>query len=191
MAKKFQFNDGSTFEARNYYGVLGLKVGRHGESGINKAYKKLALKYHPDKIAQSGISKEEADRKMREINEAKDILLAHENELRNLLLRGEGQYIHSKFECAGCHSQSELLFKEHVEGNGTRTKYCNYFCLPDCANELEGKLACESKFGKCCGEKIIKSKKYGNVCSESCLNKLKNGEEELKKWTNCIKCGKQ
>lgn len=56
-------------EKRDYYEVLGLKKGA-GEAEIKKAFRKMALKYHPDK--NPGDKK--AEEKFKEINEAYGIL---------------------------------------------------------------------------------------------------------------------
>ena len=53
---------------KDYYKTLGLERGA-SEDEVRKAYRKLARKYHPD------VSKEaDADQRMREINEANDVL---------------------------------------------------------------------------------------------------------------------
>ena len=53
---------------KDYYSALGVERGA-SEDDIRKAYRKLARKYHPD------VSKEaDAETKMRDINEAKDVL---------------------------------------------------------------------------------------------------------------------
>jgi len=53
---------------KDYYKILGLERGAP-EDEVRKAYRKLARKYHPD------VSKEaDADQRMREINEANDVL---------------------------------------------------------------------------------------------------------------------
>jgi molecular chaperone DnaJ len=53
---------------RDYYEVLG--VGRDAESGeIKKSYRKLALKYHPDKTKEPG-----AEAKFKEVSEAYSVL---------------------------------------------------------------------------------------------------------------------
>ena len=57
-------------EKRDYYEVLGLKKGA-SEAEIKKAYRKMAIKYHPDRNRDN---KEEAEAKMKEINEAYDVL---------------------------------------------------------------------------------------------------------------------
>lgn len=54
---------------KDYYQVLGLKKGASGEE-IKKAYRKLALKYHPDKNPGD----KEAEEKFKEINEAYAVL---------------------------------------------------------------------------------------------------------------------
>ena len=41
---------------------------------IKRAYHKLAAKYHPDKAAQTGMSVEEANTKMQDINQAYRLL---------------------------------------------------------------------------------------------------------------------
>ena len=50
-----------------YYEILGLKYGANEEE-IKKAYKKLALKYHPDR--NTGEKSEEAAEKFKEISDA-------------------------------------------------------------------------------------------------------------------------
>ena len=57
-------------EKRDYYEVLGIQKGA-SEAEIKKAYRKMAIKYHPDRNRDN---KEEAEAKMKEINEAYDVL---------------------------------------------------------------------------------------------------------------------
>lgn len=55
----------------DYYNVL--KVGRNaGEEDLKKAYKKLAMKWHPDK--NNSNNKTEAEAKFKQISEAYDVL---------------------------------------------------------------------------------------------------------------------
>ena len=56
-------------EKRDYYEVLGLKKGA-SEDEIKKAFRKMAMKYHPDK--NPGDKK--AEEKFKEINEAYSVL---------------------------------------------------------------------------------------------------------------------
>ncbi len=53
---------------KDYYGVLGIKKGASDDE-IKKAYRKQALKYHPDKNKSPG-----AEDKFKEIAEAYDVL---------------------------------------------------------------------------------------------------------------------
>jgi hypothetical protein len=56
---------------KDYFNVLGLHPGA-GEKQIKSAYRKLALKYHPDRNKDAG-----APRKFQEITEAYDFLIDH------------------------------------------------------------------------------------------------------------------
>lgn len=58
----------------NYYEILGVDKNA-SESDIKKAYKKLAVKYHPDKLANaSDEEKKSAEDKFKDINEAYSVL---------------------------------------------------------------------------------------------------------------------
>ena len=54
---------------KDYYEVLGVPKNADLNS-IKKAYRKLALKFHPDRAKYSGISVTEAEERFKEISEA-------------------------------------------------------------------------------------------------------------------------
>ncbi|MCJ8342415.1 MAG: molecular chaperone DnaJ [Cetobacterium sp.] len=59
---------------RDYYEILGVSKDA-SESEIKKAYRKAAMKYHPDKFSNaSDKEKEEAEAKFKEVNEAYQVL---------------------------------------------------------------------------------------------------------------------
>ena len=55
----------------DYYGILGIKKSANAKE-IKSAYRKLALKYHPDKVEES--EKEEAEKKFIAVSEAYSVL---------------------------------------------------------------------------------------------------------------------
>ena len=58
---------------KNYYKILGVPKDAD-DSQIKKAYRKLALKWHPDKNSQTEERREEADAKFKDIGEAYAVL---------------------------------------------------------------------------------------------------------------------
>ena len=58
---------------KDYYETLGVSR-TATEADIKKAYKKLALKYHPDRAKDSGLDPKQAEEKFKEIAEAYSIL---------------------------------------------------------------------------------------------------------------------
>ena len=61
-------------QKRDYYEVLGVDK-KASEDEIKKAYRKMALKYHPDRVAGMGeeMQRNAADQ-MKEINEAYELI---------------------------------------------------------------------------------------------------------------------
>jgi DnaJ family protein C protein 7 len=58
---------------RDYYKILDLKPDAN-ENDIRKAYKKLALKWHPDRNNESDETKQMAEKKFRDISDAYSVL---------------------------------------------------------------------------------------------------------------------
>ena len=80
---------------RDYYEVLGVPKDA-SESDIKKAYRKAAMKYHPDKFANSSeAEKKDAEDKFKEINEAYEILSDPQKKA------AYDQYGHDAFEAGG------------------------------------------------------------------------------------------
>ena len=63
-------NQNSTQQKRDYYEVLGIPK-TASETDVKKAYRKLAIKWHPDKNPDK---QEEAAEKFKEIAEAYEVL---------------------------------------------------------------------------------------------------------------------
>ena len=70
----------------NYYEILGLKSGA-SEDDIKKAYKKLALKYHPDRNKDNPDTAEE---KFKEISNAYQILTNKDKQLQGINMGSTG-----------------------------------------------------------------------------------------------------
>ena len=62
---------------KDYYAVLGLEKGASDDE-IKKAFRKLAIKYHPDKNQGN----KEAEEKFKDINEAYQVLSDPEKKAR-------------------------------------------------------------------------------------------------------------
>ena len=58
---------------KDYYKILGLEKGA-SDADIRKAYKKCALKWHPDKNSADEDQKIKAEKMFKEVNEAMNVL---------------------------------------------------------------------------------------------------------------------
>ena len=133
-------------QPRNYFADLGLKVEFLEDKVIKKAHRDLALKWHPDKwVGKPENERKLAEEKIKKINEAYEVLSKFKRPFLNLInKKGKGQQVSETFECSGCHFKGNKLFAKATLG-GTELKFCTYFCLPDCSNEL----SCKQPEGKC------------------------------------------
>lgn len=80
-------------KTKDYYKVLGLDRDADPRQ-IKSAYRKLTKQHHPDKAAQQGITKEDAEKKMSAINEAYEVL--SNPELRARFDRGDDPNSHEQ-----------------------------------------------------------------------------------------------
>lgn len=78
-------------KTKDYYKVLGV-ANDADERTIKKSYRKKTLENHPDKVRHTGVSKEDAEKKMAAINEAYEVL--SDPELRARFDRGDDPNSH-------------------------------------------------------------------------------------------------
>lgn len=69
---------------KDYYQILGVNRDATPEQ-IKNAYKKLVLKWHPDRPTPAGYSKKQQEEKFKEIKEARDFLLNQKDSDKNNL----------------------------------------------------------------------------------------------------------
>ncbi len=73
-------------KTKDYYKVLGV-ANDADDRAIKRGYRSLTRKFHPDKTTAQGVPKEQAEKKMAEINEAYEVL--SDPELRARFDRGD------------------------------------------------------------------------------------------------------
>jgi len=95
---------------KNYYKILGISR-QATKSEIKKAYRELALKWHPDKNTDNV---EEAEKKFQDIGEAYEVLSNDEN--RAKYDRGEPVFENQ----GGGHQDPHQFFNRHFQQGGQR-----------------------------------------------------------------------
>lgn len=80
-------------KTKDYYKVLGVSRDAD-ERQIKSAWRKMSVKFHPDKAHSHGLSKEEAEKKMQAVNEAYEVL--SDPELRARFDRGDDPNSHER-----------------------------------------------------------------------------------------------
>lgn len=119
---------------KDYYKVLNVDKDAD-ERTIKRQYRALTMKYHPDKSARLGVTTEQAEKKMAEINEAYEVLL--DPELRARFDRGDdpntqeqqGQPFHGSPFGQGPGGQ-QFFFKQGGSGGGGQN-FKGGFQFPD------------------------------------------------------------
>lgn len=80
-------------KTKDYYKVLGLTRDAD-ELQIKAAYRKMVKQHHPDKAHKLGITKEDAEKKMAQVNEAYEVL--SDPELKSRYDRGDDPNDHEQ-----------------------------------------------------------------------------------------------
>jgi DnaJ-class molecular chaperone len=117
-------------EKRNYYEILGLEQSAD-ESEIKKAYRKMAVKWHPDKNPDN---KEEAEKQFKKIGEAYEVLSDPEKKqmydqygedgLKNGMGNGDGGF---PFQSSNPDDIFKMFFGDQMAfgGMNTRSRHSN------------------------------------------------------------------
>ena len=105
-------------EKRDYYEVLGVQKGA-SEDEIKKAYKKMAIKYHPDRNPGD----KEAEEKFKEAAEAYDVLRdpdkrARYDQFGHAGMGGAGGFGGQSFDMNDIFSMFGDIFGGHMGGGG-------------------------------------------------------------------------
>ena len=98
---------------KDFYEVLGVKKS-DGDEIIKKAYRKLALKWHPDKNPEN---KEEAEEKFKEIGEAYSVLSDPDKRAAYDRYGHTGFSGTSGFDSGFSFTDASDIFKHFFEGN--------------------------------------------------------------------------
>ena len=124
-----------------YYKILDLNTGATDEE-IKKAYKKLAVKYHPDKNIEN---KEEAEKKFKEIAEAYEILSNKDKYASNNSFRQ--QHFNSQF--VNPHEIFNQIFKDmNISNNAFNTRMHVNINVPMQRNNIFRSTSVTIKDGK-------------------------------------------
>ncbi|KAJ4419293.1 Tetratricopeptide repeat and J domain-containing co-chaperone dnj1 [Neurospora sp. IMI 360204] len=110
-------------KTKDYYKVLGVSRDAD-ERQIKSAYRKLSKLHHPDKAAKQGLTKETAEKKMAQINEAYEVL--SDPELRARFDRGDDPNSHEGQQGGhpfGGQGGNPFMFQQGGPGGGFRFQY--------------------------------------------------------------------
>ncbi|MFH1665633.1 MAG: molecular chaperone DnaJ [Candidatus Omnitrophota bacterium] len=168
--------------AQDYYELLGVGRDAPGED-IKKAYRKLAVKYHPDKNPGN----KEAEEKFKEISHAYEILITPDKRQQYDQF-GEAAFQHAGAGWGGFHDPSDIFREvfggafgdvfEGMFGSGTGRRRGG----PRRGRDLEYGLELDFMEAARGASKEIKVRKYA-VCSDC-------GGAGAKKGTSKVTCGR-
>ena len=114
------------------YSLLGLKNGA-SEDDAQKAFKKLAVKYHPDRNKGN---EEEAEAKFKKINEALQVIKSGNRNNNNWGFDGFNQQVQVKRRTRVMRPdpsiEVDISFKESIKGVTKDISYNRYIKCDDC-----------------------------------------------------------
>jgi len=163
-----------TEEKEDYYAILGIKK-EATEAEIKKAYRKLALKWHPDKNPNN---REEAEEKFKKINEAYSVL--SDKNKRN-------QYDHGgiHFDFGGFNADD--IFKDFFGG---KDPFSDFFKFDD--DDFGGGIKFGANFGGDFGGSFQASfSSFSSMGSKKSFTKTVNGKTIHRTEETTIKDGKK
>ena len=163
-----------TEEKEDYYAILGIKKDAT-EAEIKKAYRKLALKWHPDKNPNN---REEAEEKFKKINEAYSVL--SDKNKRN-------QYDHGgiHFDFGGFNADD--IFKDFFGG---KDPFSDFFKFDD--DDFGGGIKFGANFGGDFGGSFQASfSSFSSMGSKKSFTKTVNGKTIHRTEETTIKDGKK
>ena len=163
-------------EKEDYYAILGVKKDAT-EAEIKKAYRKLALKWHPDKNPNN---REEAEEKFKKINEAYSVL--SDKNKRN-------QYDHGgiHFDFGGFNADD--IFKDFFGG---KDPFSDFFKFDD--DDFGGGFKFGANFGGDFGgsfQASFSSSSFSSMGSKKSFTKTVNGKTIHRTEETTIKDGKK
>ncbi|MBV8781334.1 MAG: molecular chaperone DnaJ, partial [Phycisphaerae bacterium] len=172
---------------RDYYEVLSVTRTADGEE-IKRAYRKLAMKYHPDRAAGEGMDKAEAEHKFKECAEAYEVLSDPTRRQRydqfgHAGMSGVGQHDFSHMDVTDIFSMFDEIFGGAARGRANASAQRN-------ANrrgfDLETQVELTLQEVATGAEKTIEFEKQ-DLC-ETCKG---SGAKPGTTPTACVQCGGQ
>ena len=173
---------------RDYYEVLGVTRTADGEE-IKRSYRRLAMKYHPDRAAGAGIDKAESEVKFKECAEAYEVLSDQTRRSRydqygHAGVNGTGQHDFSHMEVTDIFTMFDEIFGGAARGRAgaeARRQAGNRRGF-DLETQVELSLA-EVATG---ADKTIEFEKQ-----DTCENCSGSGAKPGTNPTACVQCGGQ
>lgn len=166
---------------KDYYKILGLSKNATDEE-VKKAYRKLALKYHPDKqIDKSDEEKKESEEKFKEIAEAYDIII-NKKQNNNIDLSDLFSSIRSEV----IQQIVPITLQDIIKGKKTIT-----LNIPHVCSECDGIGGEVEICPHCKGSGMISGKQGNMIFQRTCPYCYGRGGTLKTKCTKCNGTGKE